>query len=165
MKKIYTFVLVTFLILVIIAGILGAAAFGFYHFYIKPQPSEFEYSQDVSAIKSIQIVQVEKVGDDRFEFIPTALVEDIDSFLADFEGLECTKGLSIGALIKLSDIDGLSAIMITYSDDNFDVITPYGNIDSTVFTPDVTLNTILNEEFFFFDAEEFGKLLNKYSSK
>ena len=162
MKKLYTILLVIFLILVIAVGAVAALAFGFYHMYLKPQPAQFEYSQDISAIKSVNIVQVEKVGEDKFNFIPVTEIKDVDVFLTDFEKLECTKGLSIETFSKLADIDGLSAIMITYSDDNFDVITPYGNIDSTIFTPDITLDTVLNEKFFFFDRNEFDGFIKKY---
>ena len=165
MKKLYTFVLVTFLVLVIIVGILAAAAFGFYHMYLKPKPAEFEYSQDVSAIDRIEIVQIKQLGDDNFEFIPVTAIDDADVFLSDFEKLECAKGMSIESFLKLADIDGLSAIMITYSDKSFDVITPYGNIDSTIFSPDLTIDTLLNKEFFFFDRNEFDGLIEKYSEK
>ena len=165
MRKLYTIVLVAVISLVIVLGVLAVAAFGVYQTYLKPEPAEFEFANDVSDISTVEVVQVNKIDDDNLEVVPVTPISDIDGFLAEFRALECTQGMSVQALANFSRLDSFEAIKITYADESFEVITPYGNIDSTVFTPDLTMDTLLNEDFFFFDAEEFGNLLNKYSSK
>ncbi len=163
MKKLYTVTVVFVLVLLIVVVLAGAALFGFYQLYLKPQPADFEFSQTVDDSTIVEIIQVKKVSDTELSLIPLQEIKNTDEFFEDFNSLECTSGVSIEALSTFANLDSLDAIKITYADGNFDVITPYGNIDSTVFTPDITLETLMNEKYFFFDPTEFGALIDKYT--
>ena len=163
MRKLYKASVIILLVLIILATLAVGLLYGAYELYIKPKPADFEFSQTVDESTTVEIIRVNKVSDTELELVPLKAVTDTDAFLKDFGELECTVGISFEALATFGELESLDAIKITYADGNFDVITPYGNIDSTIFTPDVTLEMLLNERYFFFDADEFGALIDKYS--
>ncbi len=162
MKKFYITVLTVFLIVVVlVVGALGLVL-GLYEFHLKPEPAEFEFSGEVENIKAAEVIRVNKLGDNQLELVPLKAIDDVESFLIEFRALQCYTGLSLDTVQAIISLESVDAIRITYSDDNYEVITPYGNIDSKIFTPDFTPDMLLEEEFFFFNAEEFGELIEKY---
>ena len=163
MKKFFTMILVAFLLLVLlIVGVFGLL-FGLYEFHMKPEPSEFEFSREVESITTAEVVRVNKLADDQFELVPLKTIDDVEGFLIEFRALQCYKGLSPEALQSITSLDSFDAIRITYSDDSYEVITPYINIDSDILTPEYTPDMLLNEDFFLFNADEFYELIDKYT--
>ena len=163
MKKFYTTVLTVFLILVVlVVGALGLLL-GLYEFHLKPEPAEFEFSGEVENITTAEVIRVNKLGDNQLELVPLKEIDDVESFLLEFRALQCYTGLSLDTVQAIASLESIEAIRITYSDDSYEVITPYGNINSKIFTPDFTPDMLLEEEFFFFNAEEFSELIDKYT--
>ena len=164
MKKLLTVLSVIFVILLVLIIAVVAAAYFYVRFYLAPKAADFEFYKPSSEITSIEIVEVKKVSDTEIELTAFARVEDVDAFLADFKALKCTKGLSISAITTLAKLDGISAVKINYGGNDFEIITPYGNLNSGILSPDLTLNQLMSEEYFFFDEAEFSALIAEYAN-
>ncbi len=157
--KILVFILVLALILV---AVLGIGAYVIYQKYLAPVPAELELSQSVDSIANLQIVTVKGLTTGTPEYIPVAAVSDVDAFLADFGGLDCYEGMVLSTIARLGELDNLSGIQIIYSDGTVEVITAYGNVNSTLFSPDTGITDLLGERFYFFTETDFNALLDKY---
>ncbi len=165
MRGLYKAILTSFLIFTLALGTLSIAAFGIYKLYLRPVSANFEFARDESTLASIEIVDIKKGADDKFEFTTAKAITDKESFLKDFTALSATKGFSPHALLGFPKIDGLQAIKFTYADESFEIITPYGNIDSAIFTPDIDIKTLINREYYMFDKTAFDSLISKYSAE
>ena len=150
------FVFMLILLLVVVAGSLLAMATS----YFAPEPAEYEFAAEVDGITSVQIVNAKLIeGGVDTEVI--CEIDDVDAFLADFGALECNKGLSLTSLAKISELESMEAILITYSDGTFEVISAYGNINSGL---ELSKEALLQQQIFIFDEAEFSALLAKYKA-
>ena len=150
--KIFKIVIIIAIIAVIITSVLGLMGDSL----LAPTPAEYEFAQDTSNITSIEIVSA-KIVEGGVEPDVLSDVDNIDAFLADFAEIECNKGLTVGAIIELSDIDSVEAILITYSDGSTEIISAYGNIGTGF-----DLSKVFEKEVYIFDEYEFSKLIKKY---
>lgn len=150
------FVFMLILLLVVVAGSLLAMATS----YFAPEPAEYEFAAEVGEISSVQIVNATLI-EGGVDTDVVAEIEDVEAFLAEFEALECNKGLSMASLPKIAKLESVEAILITYSDGTFEVISAYGNIDSGL---ELNQEMLLQQEIFIFDEAEFAALLAKYKA-
>ena len=159
MKKFIVALVVIFNLLVI-----GVAAAGAYVYYTRflPQPAEFEFLAPITDSTEIEVISVTYLPEDSLELKSLSRIEDTDAFLADFSALECTKGLSGEHLQAVETIKSVKAIKITYADGSYEIITAYWNLDSSLLTPDATIDEIIKKDYYFFDPAEFEALIDKY---
>ena len=162
MKKLILFILV--LLLAIVVAVVGVSAYIYFN-YLVPKPAEFEFSAPVTDITKIEVISVTKSENGNYDITPLSDVGDTAAFLADFGALECTSGLSIEVVDEVSAMTSFSAIRITYASGSYEVITAYGNLDSSLISEETTPEMLLENEYYFFNSAEFDALINKYSAK
>lgn len=162
MKKFLSVILI--LLLVAVIAVVGAAAY-VYFTYLAPGPSEFRFIAPTADITAIEVISVTKLDGNQLELKPISAIDNTEEFLADFSSLECMKGISVEFIDEISLLTTFEAIRVTYADGSYEVITAYGNLDSSIFDPDLTPMELIEKEYFFFDAEEFGALIDKYSAE
>ena len=162
MKKIIISLIVIFVLLVIGVGAAGTYA---YYTYFLPRPAEFEFLAPITESTQIEVVSVTNLYGDSYELKPLSKIADTEAFLADFSALECTKGLSAESIEAAESLKSFKAIRITYADGSYEVITAYGNLDSSLFSPDITFDELIKKDYYFFDLAEFEALIDKYHAE
>ncbi len=156
------------LVIILVAVLIAAGAlFVAYQMYLAPKPAEFEFSQAVESMEKVEVVEVTGISTGSPKYSTIAEISDVEGFLAEFNKLECTKGLPLSIIGELKEISSLTGVKITYKDGSFDVITSYGNINSEIFADisspaDLLTSDLTSKEFFFFDKAEFASLIEKY---
>ena len=162
MKNFLSFLLVLLLIAVIA---VGAAVAYVYLAHFAPGAAEFRFIAPTADITDIEVISVTKLEGNLLELKPISSVDNTEEFLAEFSSLECMKGVSIEHISEIVSFTSLDAIKVTYADGRYEVITAYGNLDSSMFEPDLTPVELIEKEYFFFDADDFGVLIDKYSEE
>ena len=162
MKKFILILVVVFSLFVIGVGAAGAYV---YYTYLVPQPAEFEFLAPITDSTEIEVISVTNLSNGNLELNPISKITDTDAFLADFAALECTKGLSAERIEAAESLKSFKAIRITYADGSYEVITAYGNLDSSLFSPDITFDELIKKDYYFFDLAEFEALIDKYHAE
>ena len=164
MKNFFSILLAIILIFTLVIGVIIAAAFIFIQSYYKPTPAAFEFYCAEETIESVEVVTITKKSDTEFEIAPVKTVEDKDAFLKDFKSLSCKKGFSLDSLATVSTAESISAIRFNYSNGSYEVVTPYGNLDSGLLNSNFAADELVKEDYFFFEEKDFSQLVNKYSN-
>ncbi len=165
MRTLLKFFAVLLVLITLLVGSLAALAIGYYESYLKPVPADFEFSRPIESITEIGLIKVKIVSDEEINLVPIATVIDTEGFISDLSELSCMKGLSLDGIAKLGELTEVDAIKINYSDGTYEVITAYGNLNSEIFSENITPEDIFYGDYYIFGEAEFSELLDKYSVK
>lgn len=153
MKGFLTFLAIIIIIPLLIVG--GALAFIYFSFF-NPQPAEYVYVNPADQITSIEIAEISFANG---EPTPTGIgvITDKEAFLADFEELECNKGIDLNSLSYISGSQSIEGIVIHYADGSTEIITAYVSLGLKQ-----SESVGLSSSLYSFDPEEFGEMLDEY---
>lgn len=151
------------LVLTVVLTVVGTVVYVYFNYFV-PVSAEYEFSAPITDTTRIEIMIVTRLDGDNLELRTVSEIEDTEAFLDDFSALECSRGISLDVIDEASAMTSFDAIRITYDDGSYEVITAYGNLDSSFLSSDITEDELLEKEYYIFDPSEFGSLIEKYSA-
>jgi hypothetical protein len=131
--------------------------------FLAPRPAEFRFVAPAEEIVEIDIISITRLEGNLLELKLISEVEDKEVFLSELFELECATGVSVEAIGAISSFSSLRAIMATYSDGRYEIVTAYGNLDSDALREDAGLDMLIGRDYYFFEPERFDALTEKYS--
>jgi hypothetical protein len=131
--------------------------------FLAPRPAEFQFAAPTEEIVELDIISITRLDGNLLELKLISEVEDKEAFLSELFELECATGVSVEAIGAISSFTSLRAIMATYSDGRYEIITAYGNLDSDALCEDAGLDMLIGRDYYFFEPQRFDALTEKYS--
>lgn len=156
MKAILKVLLILILLVVILVGSIAAVL---YFTFFNVKSAEYPFLQEKSKIVSIEYAQF-TFTENGLSADTVGVIVDTDAFMADLKSAECHTGINVNNFLDLINGKPINGIVINYEDGNFEFITPYICINSSI-NPKTVMD-LLNTKIYGYDPEVLQGIVDKH---